>query len=345
MCLPHLVVASILVGFYSEDGREESLQWSCAASIGVIYRVLNNLGATVKKFFALVLFPIGLLASPLDYELVSLVSGPQRTQEEILVETNKTLEDIASYRCDNENRNRLFSDESLQSDQKKSLIVIGSGGLGYIYSGGRYVDPDGSPIEKVKGSFAKAALKILKKLDSIPIGAKLIEQLQSSRFVIYIAEGWNHFRPSYDGTKKGYRGNNAGFIEGLDELRPRVERAEFSEIGSGGVVFWDPSTESLLMESDNKLRAIDPQVALGHEMFHAFDAMRGFLDLRLVKGDGLEITEVAEYRAVYFENLLRKELGYKYRRFLNSGDTNDMLDKNNMPILLPTPCVRWATLE
>ena len=88
---------------------------------------------------------------------------------------------------------------------------------------------------------------------------------------------------------------------------------------------------------------IDTDIILAHEMYHAYDGMRGLLDRRFVKSDTHEFQPVCEYRAVRLENSLRKSLGYKYRKFYShtEGSDQDMLDDNGEPIKIPTPCINW----
>ena len=45
------------------------------------------------------------------------------------------------------------------------------------------------------------------------------------------------------------------------------EEVPFTNIGAGGVVAWNP-----------KLEGIPSHVSLAHEMYHAFDSIRGLLD-------------------------------------------------------------------
>ena len=44
----------------------------------------------------------------------------------------------------------------------------------------------------------------------------------------------------------------------------------------------------------------------------------------------MKATTIAEYRAVRFENIIRREFGKKYRRFYSASDdlSKDMLDNN-----------------
>jgi hypothetical protein len=75
-------------------------------------------------------------------------------------------------------------------------------------------------------------------------------------------------------------------------------------------------------------------------MYHAFDSIRGLLDMRFVSGENYEYQLASEYRAVYFENLMREELGIKFRKYYGShSEWADVLDENDRPILIPSPCL------
>ena len=81
--------------------------------------------------------------------------------------------------------------------------------------------------------------------------------------------------------------------------------------------------------------------ALAHEMYHAFDSIRGILDMRFVKGEEYEFTLMSEYRAVYFENIVRKAPGIAYRTHYGQDQTGPgVLDEFNEPRTMPSPCLK-----
>src|SRR5690606_10353523 len=110
-------------------------------------------------------------------------------------------------------------------------------------------------------------------------------------------------------------------------------------------IFWEPQSYATFVEEDLRERAVPTAIALAHEMFHAYDAVRGLLDRRFVEHAELEFIPLAEYRASYFENVLRKNMGHKYRKFYgnsaNRESSVDLLNKEGKPIFLPTPCISW----
>ncbi len=76
-------------------------------------------------------------------------------------------------------------------------------------------------------------------------------------------------------------------------------------------------------------------------MYHALDSIRGILDFqRFVQGDGYEFIEVSEFRAVYFENQIRKASGVSYRTHYREDHTGPgVLDSQGEPIMIPSACL------
>lgn len=278
-----------------------------------------------------------------EYTLLYFANGQIRTPTEILNETKIPLESLQLFHCRSEERNNLFFDFTAQNPDEDSLKVFGLDQKTYYYKNNSLYSIKGRKIRKVKDSFAKAVLVALNKISESELGKKLINRLQKSYAPFYIQKGRNQYNPANLDQRTNTHGNDATMIVGLDELRPMVERMPFSQIGFTGRINWNENLKAKLIESDYVEREIPAYIALAHEMFHAYDGMRGLLDRRFVHGNNLEMSPVAEYRAVYFENQMRKDFGFKYRRFYSKQDdiTRDMLDDRDEPILLPTPCINW----
>src|SRR5690606_38111620 len=190
-------------------------------------------------------------------------------------------------------------------------------------------------------SFYKHVVRAMSRLEKLESASKLIRHLEESYFPLTIEFGGNRFMPYAHG--RPYQGIFiAGAISFVDTLRFTSEEASiFDAIGTGGSIAWPPTMKLETMESDGKVRTLDPDVALAHEMYHAFDSIRGLLDQRGVVGANYENTTVAEYRASYFENLVRGELGIRYRKFYSSGEGNaDLLDENREPYFISSPCLK-----
>ncbi|MBC7385463.1 MAG: hypothetical protein H7301_04765 [Cryobacterium sp.] len=83
-------------------------------------------------------------------------------------------------------------------------------------------------------------------------------------------------------------------------------------------------------------------VTLAHELFHAYDGIRGLLDRRIVfPPERFESTEVSEYRAMYFENRIRHNSGIPYAIHYGTYAENEpgVLDASGNPIWFPVPCL------
>lgn len=279
------------------------------------------------------------------YELVNFSSSRVRTADEILTETNKTYADLTAYSCDNPDRMELFAQTTIQNMAQDSLKIVTKTNDIFTYQNGELFDQDGKPLSKIKDKFAKIALKTLARLETVPETRQLIKELQYSPYPFYIKLGGNRYTPNNLDQRSNLHGNDAGFISMMDDLRPMVDGMPFSQIGFGGQIHWHPNIKSDFVEVDYKKRFVDKDLVLAHEMYHAYDGMRGLLDRRFIKSDEYEFQPVCEYRAVRLENAARKGLGYKYRRYYSDPHTDrspkDMLDDNDEPIVIPTPCIKW----
>ena len=281
------------------------------------------------------------------YELLSFSSSKVRTIEEILTETGITKAELTPFICENDERYELFSQEPIQNMKKYSLKIIDQKKRVYTYIDGELFSADGTRrIYKVKDKFVKILLKTMKRLEFIPETKQLIDELSFSPFPLWITLGGNQFTPNNPDERPNWHGNDAGFISMMDMLKPMVERLPFSQIGYGGQIRWNPKTKASFIESDFKKRMVDVDLILVHEMYHAYDGIRGLLDRRFVQAsedEHYEFQPVCEFRAVRMENVARKAMGYLYRRFYsdNSHSDNDMLTEQGEPEALPTPCVNW----
>jgi hypothetical protein len=279
-----------------------------------------------------------------DYKLISFSSTAFRTEQAILTETNKTKKDLVQYSCSNPERFKLFANTTIQNMKKDSLRILSKKlGKTFIYNNGTLSTLDYKPVKKITDKFLKIAVKTLKRLETVPESRRLIEELQFAPRPFFIKLGGNRYSPNNPTERTYTHGNEAGFVSFMDELRPMIEKLPFNLIGFGGLIMWNPNTKAKFMEADGKMRQVDTDLILAHEMYHAYDGMRGFLDRRFVESDDLEFQPVCEFRAVRMENSLRKSFGYEYRQYYSYSETDpkDMLDDSGEPIILPTPCIKW----
>lgn len=209
------------------------------------------------------------------------------------------------------------------------------------YKQGRYFDKNGKELKNLShDTFYKYVVKAMAKLEKLESASKLIRFLEESYYPLTLEFGGNRFIP-YAGEKP-YQGIYiAQAVSFFDTLRFTSEDSViFNQIGTGGRIAWHPTMKIESVEADGKKRSLDPDVALAHEMYHAFDSIRGLLDQRAVIGEGWEHTNVTEYRGTYFENLVRRELGLKYRKYYSESDDGaDLLDENGEPVFVSSACL------
>lgn len=208
------------------------------------------------------------------------------------------------------------------------------------YKEGRFFEENGQEAINIsQDTFYKYVIRALEKLEKLDSTSKLLRLLEESYYPLTIEFGGNRFVPYGDG--KPYKGIYiAGAISFFDTLRfTSEEGVTFNQIGTGGSIAWHPTMKIESIEADGKVRTLDPDVALAHEMYHAFDSIRGLLDQRVIVGEGLEWTNGSEYRASYFENLVRGELGIRYRKHYGDNSKGGILDEKGEPIFISSPCL------
>jgi Effector protein len=205
-------------------------------------------------------------------------------------------------------------------------------------------------VSSISDSYTKTIIKFLEQLRQFPESKRLISLMQKGLYPLTFAKtGGPRFEFVGNTGKPNSGYDEAPIMQHFAALRKSAETdVNFKQFGAGGFIRLDPNIKNLMnIESDNVKRGSPILAAFAHEMFHAFDSVRGLLDRRSVEGEGMEFMEVTEYRAVYFENVIRKNLGRKYRKYYGSVDLTNpaqakdtMLDKNGQPYLLPTPCLK-----
>lgn len=200
--------------------------------------------------------------------------------------------------------------------------------------------PDRTP--RTNDRFALHAIKAIEQIQKTMTGRRLISYLQTSHFPITIELGGNMFAPTVEGGQR-FRGiYMAQAVRFFEALRMPDDPIPFHDIGVGGSILWHPTMKMETVESDGVKRVINPTVTLAHEMYHAFDSLRGLLDMRMVFGENFESTLASEYRASYFENLMRRELGYKLRKYYgNQTSGPGILNEQGEPILMSAPCLSF----
>ncbi len=280
-----------------------------------------------------------------DYELINFNKSKIYTEEKLLASVGKTKEDLEQFKCDNEERFSLFTQNKNPNLSYDSLRVKSADGKILIYKDQNlYKDGEIYSIKKTD-KFLRTFMDAMATIEATTVGEVLVKSLQSYKDIFLVKKGWSHFEPNSENERSMWHINEAGFGFIMDEKMPMFgDKTPLEKIGASGLIYWDPNLKAKFVESDYVKRSIRPELVLAHEMFHAYDSSRGFLDRRFVKSDELEFTELSEYRAVYLENMLREEFGLKYRRYYGDVDDfsqADLLNEDGSPILMPSPCIKW----
>jgi RHS repeat-associated protein len=236
--------------------------------------------------------------------------------------------------------------DSLWISYNGTNVLYQNGGLynknGTAYTGaGAKKDKNGNVIG-YKG-FLGQALSALNQISSAEgqAGTSVISELQSSANNFTISDAANNPKGAglneFDSDNMSAEYATAMFDAG--QGRPQLG-------GSGGTLYWNPSgTDPLngVTEFGGKV-GISPTTNLAHELFHGYDSNRGLGDNRPING-----LKRSEWRAAYFENKIRLQMGLPFRESYNlrSGPVRILTPTTifNTTIHLPTqvapPSITW----
>lgn len=234
----------------------------------------------------------------------------------------------------------------LKSNPARSSLKIQSvtTGKSYAYKNGQLYDSIGSALSGIKDNYLLSVLSDLKKISSYKSGSSLIKLLQQSPYTVTIQKNSTpRFSPLSSDGRTNFGFDEASALQYFITLRKTSQLAiPFKQFGAGGFIHFDPQFIHYSIEADGVKRQSKSYIILAHEMYHAFDAVRGLMDRRFVFGDSMENTEVTEYRATYFENTLRKESGLQYIKYYssNANGTGSLLNAQGIPYQIPSPCLK-----
>jgi hypothetical protein len=299
----------------------------------------------MMKLIGALLFFLSIPALAQDYTIVRFEASDYRSftfdEMSVLLGDNQKL--IPELKCNGRDELDPFTPALRMNPLRNSLkIKVPKEEKYYTYMLGELFDELGNTVSPQE-TFVKKSLKTLKRFETLPSTSKLLRQLEESFFPLVIALGNNSFNPQIEGGKFWSGIRRAQAIAFLSSLRMSDKGHPFDDIGVGGQILWNPDLKIDTIESDGVRRNLDPDVALGHEMYHAFDSIRGMLDMGNISGPDLEFQSIVEYRGVYFENLLRKDLGLRYRKHYSTPHVlegaPDLLDDNGEPIFIKSPCL------
>lgn len=222
--------------------------------------------------------------------------------------------------------NYVLGNPILNIDPRGDTVKISHKGNDYVYNNGALSLNGQEYTGKVRG-FLKRAVKGLNHISSTEAGATMINGLVASEHnvVIKYKSGAANFVPGFESFGKPDLRNNAEGLRVQETGEKVLDFFDFTEVGSGGTVYWDPSARP---------NGGKPKMVLAHELFHGYDATRGMLDSRYVEINGGR-EQIQEIRAVYNTNLIRGQLGKKYRKNYSGGTS--LLDANGNPINVSPP--------
>jgi hypothetical protein len=281
-----------------------------------------------------------------DYKIVRFEASDYRsfTLEELTAKIGDNASLLPMLKCNGKDEFDPFSPAHRINPLRNSLkIKAAKSDERLTYQLGHYFNSNGEEVTSFSDPFFILVSNALARFEKLEPTEKLLRQLEESYFPLTIALGNNSFNPQIEGGKFWSGMKMAQAISYFTTLRMSDGGYPFTDIGVGGQILWNPKLDIETIESDGVKRKLDKDVALAHEMYHAFDSIRGTLDMGNVQGEGYEFESVVEYRAVYFENLVRGELGIKYRKHYSDPyqpvNPPDMLDDSGAPIFIEAPCL------
>lgn len=281
-----------------------------------------------------------------DYKIARFEASDYRswTMDELISKIGENASLLPLVKCNGRDELDPFQKAHRMNPLRNSLkIKAAKSDERLTYQMGHYFNENGEEVTVFSDPFFQYVSSALARFEKLNATSKLLRELEESHFPLTIALGTNSFNPQIEGGKFWSGMKMAQAISFFTTLRMSDGGYPFYDIGSGGQILWSPKLDIETIESDGVKRKLDKDVALAHEMYHAFDSIRGALDMGMVQGDSYEFESVVEYRAVYFENLVRGELGIKYRKHYSDPyqpvNPPDMLDESNEPIYIPAPCL------
>lgn len=301
---------------------------------------MNMIGAALAAIFATSVFAQ-------DYRITRFEASDYRswTMEELSARIGDNASLLPLLKCNGRDELDPFQKPHRMNPLRNSLkIKAAKSDERFTYQLGRYFAANGEEVTSFSDPFLQLVSKALTRFEKLESTSKLLRLLEESHFPLTIALGNNSFNPQIEGGKFWSGMKMAQAIAFFTTLRMSDGGYPFYDIGSGGQILWNPKLDIETIESDGVKRKLDKDIALAHEMYHAFDSIRGTLDMGMVQGENYEFESVVEYRAVYFENLVRGELGIKYRKHYSDPyqpvNPPDMLDVSGEPIYIQAPCLQ-----
>lgn len=195
-----------------------------------------------------------------------------------------------------------YSPSIEHAEVRKDSIWISHKEANYLYANERIHMASGSVYDgKIRG-FLRKVLAALTTVTASNEGAPIVTALERSTNNYVITHSSDNvakrteFKP-YD--------VGAAYTKQLKTDTTATGRYRLQAGGSGGIVYWSPAGTP--MPTTSGIRR-DEAMDLLHELFHGLDADGGLLNDRRTLA-----IEQSEWRAIYYENIVRDELGIPLR--------------------------------
>lgn len=282
------------------------------------------------------------------YVLEQLENSDYRswTDSELRNRIGPDVQFLDQFVCDSIKEFKIFTPHIRSNPQANSLRVRAQRDAdAFVYRNGHWYTESGVRVKLGKSPFLQQTAAALAAMETGPTSRRLLRELEIAPEVLFIEPGASSFAATIPGrrTYTGIRRSQA--IQAFVTRRfPDYADFPLDAIGSGGILFFNSTKEQLSVEEDGVARPTPAHVILAHEMYHAYDGIRGLLDRRMVWSQEIQPAEVTEIRASYVENLIRREAGHRYKKYYG-GQLNPsgpgLLDRTGAPILIPAPCLTF----
>ncbi|MBS1963491.1 MAG: hypothetical protein JST04_14845 [Bdellovibrionales bacterium] len=262
-------------------------------------------------------------------------------------------EDLAEYRCDGKREFELLPEYAHPNAAGDSLRIANEKNETFVYRDGQLFS-NGQAVKRSQSDFVDDTLKTIGEIERLPTGKVLVDRLEHAPYPVTIMKGQPRFAGA-DDAGHAFKGISmeSAIMTLIASNFEESDTIQFTHVGAGGPLYFDRAfqAENVVANGDKwgKITVTPPHVTLAHEMMHAFDGVRGLLDLRHVDGEGYEFVQVSEYRGTYMENQIRKESGLAYRKIYGQWTPREikkgkvfrgyLLDANMQPRLIPSPCL------
>ena len=202
-----------------------------------------------------------------------------------------------------------------------------------VYNNGSLSNKDGSAYEgKVKG-YLKSVVGGISDLNKTQEGKSLVGELQGSK---------NNFTIQ-NGASNGFRPDNVRASFGNIPSLQSASGTGLPTGGSGGTITWNPGITTSGMNTAGSTDR-PAYIGLGHEMAHGSDANQGTLyynqDYTNANGVSYQAQyqglNKSEWRAVYYENIIRGQAGVPLRTNYGLNDDSGTYTGNGPAMLTPS---------